>query len=173
MLTRGKPNYDLSLVINSILHLWQVFALLKFSNTPSNWATITTDAQHQWLHKINSLVLGRCDCDFKLVIFKLIIKAILSISCEIALKVVNAQELTGDQSTLFQVMAWCHQATSHYLNQCWQSYMMPYGITRLQWVNKSSLMRISTIFTISMARNESKCLYIFLHFLKIIQHKKS
>ena len=32
-------------------------------------------------------------------------------------------------------MAWCHQATSHYLCQCWPSSMSPYGITRAQWVN--------------------------------------
>ena len=29
-------------------------------------------------------------------------------------------------------MAWCCQATSHYLNQCWQSSVMPYGVTRSQ-----------------------------------------
>ena len=27
------------------------------------------------------------------------------------------------QSTLVQVMAWCRQATSHYLRQCWQIYI--------------------------------------------------
>ena len=31
-------------------------------------------------------------------------------------------------------MAWCHQATSHYLSQCWPRSMSPYGITRPQWV---------------------------------------
>ena len=44
------------------------------------------------------------------------------------------QNLTDDKSTLVQVMAWCHQATSHYLNQCWLRSPMPYGITRPQWV---------------------------------------
>ena len=28
-------------------------------------------------------------------------------------------DFTDDQSTLVQVIAWCHQATSHYLSQCW------------------------------------------------------
>ena len=32
-------------------------------------------------------------------------------------------------------MAWCHQATSHYLNQCWPISMVPYIGTRPQWVN--------------------------------------
>ena len=32
-------------------------------------------------------------------------------------------------------MAWCHQATSHYLSQYWPSSVSPYGVTRLQWEN--------------------------------------
>ena len=27
--------------------------------------------------------------------------------------------LTNEKSALVQVMAWCHQSTSHYLSQCW------------------------------------------------------
>ena len=45
------------------------------------------------------------------------------------------QDLTDDKSTLVEVMAWCRQATSHYLNQCWPRSMLPYGVTRPQWVN--------------------------------------
>ena len=43
-------------------------------------------------------------------------------------------DFTDDQSTLVQVMAWCHQATSHYLNQCWPRSLPPYGVTRQQLV---------------------------------------
>ena len=43
--------------------------------------------------------------------------------------------LGNDKSTLVQVMAWCRQATSHYLSQCWPRFMSPYGVTRPQWVN--------------------------------------
>ena len=32
-------------------------------------------------------------------------------------------------------MAWCHQATSHYLSQCWPRSLSPYGVSRSQWVN--------------------------------------
>ena len=39
-------------------------------------------------------------------------------------------------STLVQVMAWCRQATSHYLSQCWPRSMLPNGVTRPQWVNQ-------------------------------------
>ena len=31
-----------------------------------------------------------------------------------------AYEPTADKSKLFQVMAWCPRATSHYLKQCWR-----------------------------------------------------
>ena len=44
-------------------------------------------------------------------------------------------DLTDDKSTLVQVLAWCRQATSHYLSQCWPRFMSPNGITRPQWVN--------------------------------------
>ena len=43
----------------------------------------------------------------------------------------------SDKSTLVQVMAWSCQATRHYLNQCWPRFVLPYGVTRPQWVNQS------------------------------------
>ena len=54
-------------------------------------------------------------------------------SCNILTQM--SQDLTEDKSTLIRVMAWSHQATSYYLNQCWLRSMMPYGITKDQWVN--------------------------------------
>ena len=44
-------------------------------------------------------------------------------------------DLTYEKSILLQVMAWCCQATSHYLSQSWPRFMSPYGVTRPQWVN--------------------------------------
>ena len=44
------------------------------------------------------------------------------------------QDLTDDKSTLVQVMAWCHQAASHYLRQCWPRSLSPYGVIRPQGV---------------------------------------
>ena len=55
------------------------------------------------------------------------------IFCEIDL-IWMSQDFTDDQSTLVQVMAWCRQATSHYLSQCWPRSLSPYGVTRPQWV---------------------------------------
>ena len=36
-------------------------------------------------------------------------------------------------------MAWCSQATSHYLNQCWPRSPTPYGVTR----TKSALVQVT------------------------------
>ena len=55
------------------------------------------------------------------------------ISSEIALRW-TSRDLNDDKSTLVQVMAWCHQATSHYLNQCWPRSLPPCDVTRPQWV---------------------------------------
>ena len=43
-------------------------------------------------------------------------------------------DFTDDQSRLVQVMAWCRQAPSHCLSQCWPRSLSPYGATRPQWV---------------------------------------
>ena len=44
--------------------------------------------------------------------------------------------LIGYKSTLVPVMAWYHQASRHYLSQCWprSNSMSPYGITRPQLI---------------------------------------
>ena len=75
-----------------------------------------------------------CQCDFKNVIFNLaLLIGILKSSYDNILRWMP-QDITGGKSTLVQVMAWCCQATSHYLNQCWPRSLTPYGITRPQWV---------------------------------------
>ena len=82
---------------------------------------------------LNSLAPGRCDFAFKLIIFKLISRIdVLSISCEIALRWMSGN-LSDDELTLVEVMGCCRQTASHYLNQCWRSFMWPYGIARPQW----------------------------------------
>ena len=81
---------------------------------------------------INSLAPGWFEWNFASVNFKLIL--VLDdwgISCAILL-IWMSLGFTDDKSTLVQVMAWCHQATSHYLNQCWPRSKPPYGVTRSQ-----------------------------------------
>ena len=67
----------------------------------------------------------RCDCDFKCVNFKYnlgIDKS--SIQANITLEWMP-EDLADGKSSLVQVMAWCHQAASRCLNQCWPTSLMP------------------------------------------------
>ena len=83
---------------------------------------------------LNSLNPGEFELNFRYVIFKRIsVIDGLNISCEIAL-IWTSLDFTDDQSTLVQVMAWCRQAPSHYLSQCWPRSLLPYGVTRPHWV---------------------------------------
>ena len=45
-------------------------------------------------------------------------------------------DFTDNQLTLVKVTAWCRQATSHYLSQCWPRSLSPYGVAKPQWVNR-------------------------------------
>ena len=84
--------------------------------------------------RLNSLTPGKFEWNSRYVIFKQIFVIDgWGISCEIAL-IWMSLDTIDDQSTLVQVMAWCRQATSHYLGQCWPRSLPPYGVTRPQWV---------------------------------------
>ena len=79
----------------------------------------------------NSLAPGRFQWNLRKIIFKLILVTDgCDISSEIALRWTSL-DLSDNKSTLVQVMAWCHQATSHYLNQCWPRSLPPYGVTKV------------------------------------------
>ena len=79
--------------------------------------------------------LEDADVILNIVIFKLTSMVdILSTWCEIALRWIP-QDFTDDKSTLVHVMAWCLQAPSHFLDQCWPRSVSPYGIARPQYVN--------------------------------------
>ena len=87
---------------------------------------------------INSLAPRKFELNFRYVIFqRILVTDGWGISCEIAL-IWKSLDLTDDQSTLAQVMAWCRQATSHCLSQCWPRSLLPYGVTRPQWVKLHS-----------------------------------
>ena len=98
---------------------------------PSPWCV----TRPQW---VNSLAPGRFESKFRWSIFKLI-SVIYDqvIPCEIALWWLLLN-LTDDKSTLVQVKAWCCQATSHHLSKCWPRSLLPYAVTRPQWVKLKS-----------------------------------
>ena len=82
----------------------------------------------------NFLAPGKFEWNFRYLILQII--SVIDgwgISNELALRWMSL-DLADDQSTLVQVMAWCRQATSHYLSQCWPRSLSPYGVTRPQWV---------------------------------------
>ena len=75
---------------------------------------------------LNSLAPGRSENNFEYVIFKPILQInIFSTSYKIALMWMPQSPIHA-KSTLVQVMAWCRQATSHYLNQCWPRFVTTY-----------------------------------------------
>ena len=72
---------------------------------------------------INSLIPGKCGCNLKLVISKLIWK-LQNLSCAFHVNLPSGEchkTSLKISRTLVQVMSWCYQATIHYLNQCWAS----------------------------------------------------
>ena len=84
------------------------------------------------LSVINSLAPGRFEWHLKHIVFKVIsVNNGWGISYNIALTWMSLYP-TGDQSTLVQMMAWCHQGTSHYLNHCWPCPMTSYCRNALQ-----------------------------------------
>ena len=80
--------------------------------------------------KINSLAPRKFEWNFRLMIYKkvLVING-WGLSCEMAL-IWMSLDFTYDQSTFVHVMAWCRQATSHCVSQCWPRSLPPYGVTR-------------------------------------------
>ena len=52
-----------------------------------------------------------------------------------------------------QEMAWCRQATSHYLSQWWPSSMSPYGITRPQRLDIWIKSRLSYLLSCHVPQN--------------------
>ena len=85
----------------------------------------------------NSLTPARCGNNFKNAFSVLIYRIV---ACALAVKLLLRVNFTEPKknvkSTLVQVMAWCRQATSHYLEQCCPRSMSLYGVTKPQWVYK-------------------------------------
>ena len=72
-------------------------------------------------------------------------------------------DLTDDKSTtLVQVMAWCRQATSHYLSQCWPRSLLPYGVTRPQWVKYMETLNLWQQLTCICIHHWSGSLFVLL-----------
>ena len=123
----------------------------------------------------NSLVPGRCDStsNFKRVIFKHMLRIkFMSTSCEIAHRWLPHNTF-DDKSTLVRVMAWCHQAMSHYMSQCWPKSIFPDGITRPQWVNQWQLQLYIHVYISCYSQHNVPVLRCGFHYIMIQQSQWS
>ena len=68
------------------------------------------------------------------------------IPCEIALRWMSLA-FADYKSTLVQVMAWCCQATSHHLSQCWPRSMSPFASPDYSYKGNEMHAALKTIFT--------------------------
>ena len=130
-LTPSKLNID---TFQTWSHMvWNKFWLLKCTILMFFFIAMVNKQLNKY---INSLAPGRFKWNFGYIIFKLaLVTDGWVISCEIPVSWMSLN-LPDNKSTLVQVMAWCCQATSHYLSQCWPRSMSPNGITRPQWFNQ-------------------------------------
>ena len=123
--TGDLPNsLFIPLIIISFAKDWQFISPRPILFGTDHWVTFG----------FNSLAPGKFEWNFRYLIFQIIsVTDGWVISSELALGWMSLN-LTDDKSTLVQVMAWCRQATSHYLSQFWPRSLSPYGVTRSQWV---------------------------------------
>ena len=103
-----------------LVSFWRIYASLglsEFTVHPSLGLKIVKNAKSEQISfvYVETLAAGRSECGFEYVIFKLIVVI------GIFKSYLNATDFIDDKSTLVQVLAWCWQATNHYLNQCWPS----------------------------------------------------
>ena len=122
-----------SIPLSSLLQLMACHLL-----APNNYLT------HWPLGNLNEIL----DMEFS---NRFLLNVDLDISCEIAL-IWMSLDFTDDQSILVQVKAWCRQATSHYLSQCWPRSLSLSGVTRPQWVKQTS----ADLFSAGLLRNKTQ-----------------
>ena len=112
--------------------------------------------------KLNSLSPGKFESNFRYLIFQII--SLINgwgISSELVLRWMLLDLADDNKSTLVQVMAWCRQATNHYLSQCWPRSLSPYGITRHQWVKGNLNQRKTFSFKKMLWKSLSRKMWLF------------
>ena len=101
------------------------------------YCCLATQLIHDSHQLTNSLAPGRSEFNFRQVIFSLIFcDWWLMRLLQNALRWTSL-DLTDVKSTLVQVMAWCRQATSHYLSQCCHMLSLSYKELNPKWISKS------------------------------------
>ena len=125
------------------------------------WFRVSPVYQRPWYWPcmINSLAPVRSECDSRNVIFNLVLQICIFRSSHDNALWWMPQNLTDDKSTLVQVMAWCRQATSHYLSQCWLSSLSPYGVASPKWVKESLYVMRDDLNNLQQLRLEQICVF--------------
>ena len=93
-----------------------------------------------WQKMINSLALENLEVIFKVYFSTLFINKL--ISWTLSIELVRGEWLRSPwmiSQHFFQVMACCCQSTSNYMSQCWPRPMLPFGVTRVQWIKWTEL----------------------------------
>ena len=97
--------------------------------------TVPVNCQEQ--DSIDSLAPEWWGNNFAGVFFKHIMRTgLLSMICETGIRW-EPRDPTYGVSTLVSVIAWCRQASGHYIGHCWPWSMSSYGVTRSKWVKMS------------------------------------
>ena len=146
------------------LNQWWPILLTYYGSKMEQWADEWKHVSLAYKLKFNSLAPGKFEWNFRLIIFiQILVIDRWGISCETAL-IWMSLDFTDDRSTLIQVMAWCHQATSYYLSQCWPRSLSPYGVTRPESVNVNK--SLPSLFSLYLRRK--LCMKIFHFFFKLL-----
>ena len=125
-----KGKLTILLLLSLLLFVYHICVIIVFV-----WFWVLFVLEYTKTNKSNNsqLIHWEIWMKFYITIFKVILVINdWSISCEIACRwlSLNLTDANYDKSTLVQVMAWCHLATSQYLSQCWQrslSYITSLG----------------------------------------------
>ena len=130
------------------VHLKGHLIPLCYETLVVNWQNLLFTLFHQSRsvlspNPINSSVPGRCGCDIKCVNFNHILGIdILSNQVNVTLEQMP-NSLIDSKSMLVQLMALCHQATSHYLNQYWPESPTSYDVILPQWIELSAYFELT------------------------------
>ena len=134
-MTRETPWHP-SMVVKYFMNCWQLYPEKKWLNKV-HFCGISTNINILVLYSfLHYLIIAptRYSHDFKYAIFqKYLVTIIQNVLCGIAHRLMPWDFIDG-KSTLDQITAWCHQVMSHYLSQYWQCSVIPYSITRGQWL---------------------------------------
>ena len=103
-----------------------------------------------WVNNREAGDLRRHRVHYDVTVMLILMADVWGISYRMALRWMRLY-LTDDKSSLVQAMAWCLQAISHYLNQCWPRSVSPYGASRPQSVQ----LRFGAHFALILTRSST------------------